>query len=1178
MRIDRLDLLAYGPFTEQSLDLTDGDSGLHLIYGDNEAGKSTSLRALIAWLFGIPVRTKDSFLHSNSQLRIGGQLRLADGSTLEFTRKKGNKATLLRYGTNDPMDDGSLVPFIPASIDENLFTKLWGIDHERLIAGGRELLEQSGDLGQALFSAAVGTANLREVLAAMQNSADAIFNPRGSKAVLNRAITNYKEAQKRMKEATLPVSDWKKLQINLSDTIALIEKIEKDIETKGKVKSRLERANRVKGALSERRSVLEKIEALGQVDLVPEDFEEKRKTASSNIQSASETKERLEAKLRSLKEESESLNVRNDLLENEEAILALHKQLGAVEKTLKDRPQQDGKRRLLRNEAETLLKTVRPDVGLDQADDLRPLLNNKKWISELAKKYSLLVQNKEQTEASIKDIEDERKSLQSALDNNSESDIDLKELKAAIVAARKEGDIEQRLAEAQKQASDENEACQNELARLGRYTNSVDSVLKLSLPISETLDQFEKENDALLEEYKDTSRKKQEVVEEKRLAEQDLKALLLQSNVPTVADLERSRDVRNIGWQLIKRKYIEQTEVVENEISEYAQDDDLPSTYEKKVESADHVSDRLRMEADAVVKRAELESKVEALRSRIDDLLGTLENIQVRQKDFQARWSAIWEPLNIEAGTPREMKQWLLRVENLIKKIQTAIRYSANQKSLAKTCERLKKTVSGQISKFDSSTDTQDMILESLISVCEQRVEDEEAIREKRRQNEHSLKESEIRLKRKQDELKAVGTDLSNWKQEWIEAIKGLGLEKDVHPEHATETFDNLLSFFDKYDKSEDLRKRIYGMDQVKKEFDEKVFEFAYGIGLKGEGLEASAIAAQLNSDLNSAYEARASLIKIESQLKEIKQEIENAEITSRNSKEQLAALRNQAKVETDEELVEAGEKSKNKRDLQTKLDMLEQELNRNGDGLSIEEIERESEVLEVDAIESELGIVAGKLEELRSERDELRDRRQTFQNEINAKDGSTLATSASEDAEEYLASIASSAEQYLRLQAAVLILEQRIENYRKTNQAPVLSRAGELFSKLTLGSYAGLRDELDDKGNPILLGVRPDDKEVAVDGMSDGSRDQLYLALRLATLEQHLDKGEPTPFVVDDILIGFDDNRTRVCLEVLAELASSTQVILFSHHRRVIELAKLINAKAGVFIHEVSKENIKAY
>jgi len=128
------------------------------------------------------------------------------------------------------------------------------------------------------------------------------------------------------------------------------------------------------------------------------------------------------------------------------------------------------------------------------------------------------------------------------------------------------------------------------------------------------------------------------------------------------------------------------------------------------------------------------------------------------------------------------------------------------------------------------------------------------------------------------------------------------------------------------------------------------------------------------------------------------------------------------------------------------------------------------------------------------------------------------------------------------------------------------------LFAKLTLGSFANLRVELNESGMPILLGVRPNDLEVAVDQMSDGTRDQLYLALRLATLEQYLQKGETMPFVVDDILIGFDDNRTKVCLEVLAELAASTQVLVFTHHRRVVELAEKLEAQAGIFTHVLQR------
>ena len=141
----------------------------------------------------------------------------------------------------------------------------------------------------------------------------------------------------------------------------------------------------------------------------------------TNCTNAAETKERAEAKLSRLKEESETLNVRNELLDSEEAILAIHKELGAVETAIKDRPRQDGKRRLLRNEAEQLLKGVRPDIGLDDADQLRPLTNNKKWISGLAQKHSLLNQKKEKAEATLRDVEDEQETIKKELGAQAQS-------------------------------------------------------------------------------------------------------------------------------------------------------------------------------------------------------------------------------------------------------------------------------------------------------------------------------------------------------------------------------------------------------------------------------------------------------------------------------------------------------------------------------------------------------------------------------------------------------------------------------------------------------------------------------------------------------------------------------------------------------------------------------------
>ncbi len=1170
MRINRLDLMAFGRFTEKSLDLSEGDEGLHLIYGDNEAGKSTSLRALTGWLFGIPARTNDNFVHSNPQLRIGGELRLSTGETLAFVRRKGNKDTLLEYGKDEPLDESRFRRFLPAGIDETVFTRLWGIDHDRLIAGGRELLEQSGDLGQALFSAAAGTASLRDILMEMQNRALDIFKPRGSKAVLNQAVSAYKDALKRMREASLPVAAWKAMQNDLSTTSAAIQEVEEKIDEKNKQKSALERINRVKAALARRRNCLEKIEAMGTVLLLPEEFSDQVYKAGHTLQTALDLKERLEARQDALNRESGSLRVREDLLKNEDAISRLYKELGAVEKTLADRPGQDGKRRLLRNEAETLLKGIRPDMGLDDADHLRPLLNNKKWISELARKKGLLLQKQDGYNAALKDLQDEITSLESRLETLPQKEIDLMELKAAVASARKAGDIEQRLNDMTTQAAQEKAACGNEFARLGNYKGDADALLSMGLPVAETLDRFEKEFEDLTEQSRTVSRKKQETEAENKQAEQELKALLLKKDVPKIADLEASRKERDQGWSLIKQTYIRQRDTGDL-VRAYTSGSDLAAVYEKKVALADHISDRLRLDADQVVKRAGLEARMDHKTSRIADLSAILEKIKQDRADLEVRWAAIWKPLNVSAGTPREMKQWVLKAERLIEKMHAAKEIAGREKKLREECDHLKRLMAHRIAGLDPSAEIQGKSLEALISLCEQQIETEQKTRDRRRQIAESLKDLHIRLKRTRDDLKTVESGLITWAKEWEKAISGLGLTPDAHPETALETFDHLVSFFKQFDQSEELRKRIYGMDRVKEEFDRRVHEFAAGIGMNTDGRDALTIAGQLHRDLNAAREARASLIKIRDQLEEKNQEIRDVTITIRQSQEKISELKTRAGMDTMEELAAAGEKSARKRELLKQVEALEQELNRNGDGFGIEALEKEVDRSDIDGIEGDIDRISLELRELHSERDALRDQRQIIQHDIRQNDGSAAAAGASEEAEAHLSSITENAEQYLRFQIAALILEQQIEAYRKENQAPVLGRAGDLFSTLTLGSYAGLRDELDASGKPLLLGVRPDGREVAVEGMSDGSRDQLYLALRLATLEQHLKKGEPMPFVVDDILIGFDDHRTRVCLEVLAQLSSRTQILVFTHHRRVLELADTCKDTGQIFQHELS-------
>ncbi len=1170
MRIERFDLLAYGPFTENSLDLSAENGGFHLIYGDNEAGKSTALRALTGWLFGIPARTADNFLHNNSQLRIGGKLKLSSNQALEFIRRKGTKNTVLNPDTDTVINDSKLHLFITGDIDENLFTKLFGINYERLITGGQELLEQSGDLGQALFSAASGTANLRQILSDLQDGADDYFKPRATTRKVNQDISRFKEAKKESKEASLPVAEWKNMQKDYAKNLKEIKEVEEEIAAVNKEKSRLDRFNRVKGPLAERRNVLLKISEMKDVLIMPEDFNESRKEALNKLQVSREQKEKAEGKLTLLKKETAALQVREELVSNEEEIMEIYRDLGAVEKTIKDLPQQDGKRRQLRNEAEKKLATVRPDMNIDDAEKLRPLLNNKKWISSLATQHDLLKQKETGAETNLKELETRQKSINRELSSIPPAAFELNALKAEIAAARKAGDLEKRLAETQKRADEAQAACLNEFSRLGRFSGTIEAFLATAMPVPHTLDTFEKKLDEHTATIRDLQRKEKELAEEYREAKQTLQTLLAESEVPSVKELHNLRASRNKAWQLIKGKYIEHLDV-EEELLEFAPVTDLPRLYEKKIDAADHLSDQLRLAADQVVKRAELETKLENLKKRQNQISEEIEIAREALVLEQSQWQIVWEPLGIDPGKPGEMKQWLLRAENLVKNLHSSKTLDEEALKLTGERTRLKESIARQIQTFDSAKALGDMSLEAMISLCEQKVEQVEELNAQKKKLEHELEETAIIIKKKQEDLGQIRQDKTGWQQEWSQAIEGFDVKSDLHPQHATERFEQLLAFFESYDQSEELKKRIYGMELVEKKFEEKVFSFAGSINFPSEGKAANIIASELHRYLNESREAKASLKKIEQQIKDLQKEIEESSIAIKTAEKQLTVLRQQAAVESNDQLESIAEKSYQKRTLQAELNKLEQELARSGDGLSLKALEKEASESDIDALESELNRISSELEELQEKRDQLRDQSQTLQNAIKANDGSARAANASAEAEEHLASLVSNVENYLRLQIAALILEQQIENYRQKNQAPVLSRAGQLFSRLTLGSFVNLRDEINDEGKPVLLGIRSNNTEVTVDGMSDGTRDQLHLSLRLATLEQHLEHGEPMPFIVDDILIGFDDDRTKACLKVFADLSNKTQVILFTHHRRVIELSEELQANSSICIHELS-------
>ncbi|MCI4663771.1 MAG: AAA family ATPase [Neomegalonema sp.] len=167
---------------------------------------------------------------------------------------------------------------------------------------------------------------------------------------------------------------------------------------------------------------------------------------------------------------------------------------------------------------------------------------------------------------------------------------------------------------------------------------------------------------------------------------------------------------------------------------------------------------------------------------------------------------------------------------------------------------------------------------------------------------------------------------------------------------------------------------------------------------------------------------------------------------------------------------------------------------------------------------------------------------------------GAAAAARAEEDA---AAAMALAAEEWLTLRAASLLLGETARRYRATSANPILTAASASFATLTRGAFAALAVDLDESGGERIVGVRGEGARVEIAAMSEGTRDQLFLALRLAAVRSWAAARPAPPFIADDLFASFDDERLAAGLEALVQLGAQTQCLVFTHHPHLVRLAE---------------------
>jgi uncharacterized protein YhaN len=308
---------------------------------------------------------------------------------------------------------------------------------------------------------------------------------------------------------------------------------------------------------------------------------------------------------------------------------------------------------------------------------------------------------------------------------------------------------------------------------------------------------------------------------------------------------------------------------------------------------------------------------------------------------------------------------------------------------------------------------------------------------------------------------------------------------------------------------------------------------------------------------------------KLSQEIEALQTEVAEARKTLLAANEQMNEILQIAKSKKPEELAAVIRKFDEFQKLTDKISDTKTNLAKIGAGVEIKEIVRQAAEINVDELPGQIELHKRDISErIYPEINRVSQLIGEQNNKLAAMDGSAKAAEITEQMEQELAKIRRLSERYALIKLASKILQLEIERYREEHQDPVLIIASRYFREMTLGPFIGLRTDVDDKGAPVLIGMRPGDIMVPVEGMSSGTRDQLYLALRLATLEYRLESNEPIPFIVDDILINFDDERSKATLQALAKLSTRNQVILFTHHQQIVDTSQDIVDKDVVFVH----------
>ena len=1140
MRIRRLDLSRYGKFTDETILLPAADYDFHLIVGPNEAGKSTLRNAVQDLLFGIETRSRYGFLHAYADMRLGAHIEQG-AEALEFVRVKGNRNTL-RTPEDAALPENALAPFLGA-VDRGFFEQMFGLDHGRLIKGGEEILSAANDVGQILFQAAAGIGSLGEIRERLEREADQLWARRRSNTrEYYQASDELEQAEAALKQATVRTRDWQAAQDRVATLRASIEASRADYLNLEQERARLERLRRIAPVLAMLEDQERRLAELGAIIPLPE-------TAGQQLTQAEQQEALATERLRFHEERIALLSSALEPLQPDAALLARQSdidRLAAARVKFIDIGQDLGQRE---EEVRRLWQDIQGaarEFGWPEEDEARltarlPDRLVRAALDDHLRRHEALAQAVPALREQARAREGEWQEIETALQRLPARELPA-DLAAALAAARALGDWRERTSQLDTQVARLEREQDSAARELDPWRPEAGALGRLALPAPEEIAETVRQRSELAADLAQLGERLRECEDEARRLALQAEQYRMAHQPVTLAEVRDQREQRDQTWAALKSGALTLSAEAER--------------YERQVATADALADRRHDKAREAAEWQSRLDRLETSRQQAECLARRRGDLDERLAAFDAGWVEQTAALGLSGLPLLRFESWRAareRALQLASALEEALAAAAGYRDVL---ARAMATLSAALPADAEEDPGQD--LSGLIRRADTLLTRVTAEREQRR----LLTERQpIAVRNLRDALErqaAAESGLDAWNAEFRRYLVQAGLSVELAPGAARGALELLADLRRKLDKLHEIRAdRIDPMSQERMAYTHLAEALLSAVAPDLAGHPADQVALELDTRLRRATEDARERQRLLGEQATAAQALQEARQSLHEARGLLQPLLERLPAAASrEELRQAITAADTQRRLVQEREQSIAKLLKEGDGLDRAALETESAAVDPLAL-------PGRLAEIRQQLDERVEQQNRWSADLRLAEEHLARIAGQDDAaraesrrQEALARMAAAVERFVKVHTAARLLRWSIERFRETRQGPLLGRASEIFRGLTRGALQRLSVDYDH--SPLVLrGQRPNGAWVGLDGMSEGTRDQLYMALRLAALELHLEQTPPLPFLADDLFINYDDTRSRAGFAALAELSRLTQVIFLSHHEHLADIAR---------------------